>query len=276
MAGAPDAGGISFLRGLRVLIHVAETGEARADQIAEDVGVPLSTVYRYLKVLRQLELVEERDGTYVPGWRLPELSGQDLAHTRLVQLGHTLLREISQATAETAVLTVRAGTQALCLRQVESRHPIRMAFKIGQLLPLYAGAGQRMLLAHAPQSVVDRVLAQPLHRITARTPGRVAVLKELEQIRRNGFLVTHGEVAEGALAIAVPVFAGGEIACSLTVAGPEFRCGSGWRANARGLLVAAARRLTEVLDDQASASSSGLATTRPAGETELLTAILGP
>lgn len=243
-------GGVSFTRGLNVLICVAESGEARADQIAEDVGVPLSSVYRYLRALRDLDLIEERDHSYVPGWRLLELSGQGLAHTRLVELGHSLLREISEATGETAVLTVRAGTQALCLRQVEShRHAIRMAFKINQLLPLYAGAGQRMLLAHAPPSVIARVLENPLRHITDQTLDRATVTKELDQVRRHGFLVTHGELSEGAVAVAVPVFAGGEVVCSLTAAGPENRCGGVWQGNARATLVASAARLTDVLDD---------------------------
>ncbi len=249
MAQEPEVGGASFKRGLNVLICVAESGETRADQLAVELGVPLSTVYRYLRTLRELELIEERDGAYVPGWRLLELSGQDLAHTRLVELGHSVLREVSEATGETAVLTVRAGTQALCLRQVESHQPIRMAFKINQLLPLYAGAGQRMLLAHAPPSVIDRVLENPLRHITQRTPDRGAVIRELEDIRRSGHLITHGELSEGAVAVSVPVFAGGEIICSLTAAGPEHRCGKGWQANTRATLIASANSFAEVLDD---------------------------
>jgi DNA-binding IclR family transcriptional regulator len=161
-----------------------------------------------------------------------------------------VLRELSQATGETAVLTVRAGTRALCLRQVESHHPIRMAFRIGQLLPLYAGAGQRMLLAHAPGAVVQRVLEQPQWRTTDRTLSPAVILRELEQVRRNGYLVTRGELSEGAVAVAVPVFAGGEVVCSLTVAGPEARCGPAWLSQARAGLTAASERLAEVLDGQ--------------------------
>lgn len=246
----PDPGGASFMRGLRVLISVAESGEARADQIAAEVEVPLSTVYRYLRTLRELELVEERDGSYVPGWRLLELSGQHLTHTRLVELGHSFLRELSEVTGETAVLTVRVGTQAMCLRQVESHHAIRMAFKINQLLPLHAGAGQRMLLAHAPHAVVERVLEQPLRHITDHTLDRAHVAKEIEQIRRSGFLVSHGELSEGAVAVAVPVFAAGEIVCSLTVAGPENRCAPGWVNNTRTFLQATSHRLSDVLDQR--------------------------
>jgi len=250
-ASVPRGGeGVSFRRGLDVLIAVAESGEARADQVAHDAGVPLSTAYRYLRTLRELDLVEERDGSYVAGWRLLELAGQDLARTRLVELGHSFLRDIAQATGETAVLTVRAGTHAVCLRQVESHHPNRMAFRLGQLLPLYAGSGQRMLLAYAPDAVIERVLSQPMRHLTDLTPGRATILRDLERIRRTGFLITHGEYYEGAVAAAVPVFAGGEIACSLTAAGPQDRCGPAWQSNARTTLSEASSRLADVLEDR--------------------------
>lgn len=240
----------SFHRGLSVLISVAESGESRADQIARDTDLPLSTAYRYLRTLRELDFVEERDGSYVPGWRLLELSGQHLTHTRLVELGHSFLRELSEATGETAVLTVRVGAQAMCLRQVESHHAIRMAFKINQLLPLYAGAGQRMLLAHAPTTVIERVLELPLRHITLATLDRAHVLREVEQIRRNGFLVSHGEISDGAVAVAVPVFANGEIACSLTVAGPENRCSRTWVTHARTALRTTSHQLGSVLEQR--------------------------
>lgn len=247
-AGSRDGGG-SFQRGLSVLVAVAEAGEARVPEVVRDTRLPLSTVYRYLRVLRDAQFVEERgDGSYALGWRLLELSGQQLTRTRLVELGHSFLHELSEATGETAVLTVRVGTQAMCLRQVESRHPIRMAFKINQLLPLYAGAGQRMLLAHAPDTVIDRVLDRPLRQFTGGTLERDRIRRDVQEIRRNGFLVSHGELSKGAVAVAAPVFANGEIACSITVAGPKDRCSRSWVGHTQATLRPSCQRLTEVLE----------------------------
>jgi DNA-binding IclR family transcriptional regulator len=258
VAAPPDApGGASLRRGLNVLVSVAESGEVRADEIADELGLPLSTVYRYLRTLREFDLVEERDRSYVPGWRLLELAGQDVTRTRLVELGHAVLRELSLATGETAVLTVRAGTRAVCLRQVESAQPVRMAFHIGQLLPLYAGAGQRMLLAHAPPAVVQRVLEQPQWQATDRTLTPSVILRELDQIRRTGFVVSHGELAEGAVAVAVPVSADGEVVCSLTVAGPDVRCGPAWILQARAALTDAAEHLARSLDGRSGGGAQG-------------------
>lgn len=245
---AASGAGVSFQRGLSVLISVAESGETRVEQIAADAGIPVSTVYRYLRTLREFDLVEERSGTYVPGWRLLELSGQHLTHTRLVELGHPLLQELTDATGETAVLTVRVGSQAMCLRQTQSPHAIRMAFRINQLLPLYAGAGQRILLAHAPRPVIERVLCQPMRTITAHTPDRGRLAREMERIRASGFLISQGELNEGAVAVAVPVSATGEVVCALTVAGPDSRCSPAWRRQARDRLQAASTRLSEILE----------------------------
>ncbi|QIY74321.1 IclR family transcriptional regulator [Streptomyces sp. RLB1-33] len=236
------------MRGLNVLISVAESGEARVEEIAADAGIPVSTVYRYLRTLRELDLVEERAGTYVLGWRLLELSGQHLTHTRLVELGHSLLQGLTDSTGETAVLAVRVRSQAMCLRQTQSAHPTRVAFRINQLLPLYAGAGQRLLLAHAPREVIDNVLEQPMRTVTARTPDRIRLAMEMESVRTNGFLVTRGELSEGAVAVAVPVMTAGEVVCTLTVAGPENRCGPAWRRHAHNQLRSAGSRLTEKLD----------------------------
>jgi DNA-binding IclR family transcriptional regulator len=245
---AATAHGASFHRGIAVLINVSESGEARADEIAAELGLPLSTVYRYLRTLRDMELVEERDGHYLPGWRLLRLSGEDPARTRLVEYGHAVLREISRRTGETAILAVRSGDRALCLRQVESHQKERLAFRIGQRLPLYAGAGQRILLAHAPAAVIERVLDEARHQLTRRTLRREAILRELPQIRRNGYVVAHGEMSDGAVAVAVPVFTAGEVVCSLTAAGPESRCREAWIASTRTVLCEAGRRLSDALD----------------------------
>lgn len=241
----PDS---SFVRGLRVLSLIADTGSIRASDIAEETGLPLSTVYRYLRTLRDFALVEDYDGYYATGWRLSELSGHDVSRTRLLELGHAFLQQITAATGETSALAVRVGTNAVCLRQVESSHEERAAFRLDQLLPLYAGAAQRVLLAHAPQGVIDHVLAERVRKLTERTLTPQTLASELVRIREQGWGLSRGEFITNALAVAVPVFAAGnEVVCSFTVAGLEQRCGQAWVGAARRVLTNAAGRFSELL-----------------------------
>jgi DNA-binding IclR family transcriptional regulator len=249
MDRATGAGQASFERGLRLMIAIAENGQATVEELAHYLDMPVSTAYRYVRTLRGLELVEEQAGRYLPGWRLLELSGQHLTHTKLAEIGGSVLRDVVDSVCETAVLTVRVGAQAMCLRQVESPHAIRYAFRINQLLPLHAGAGQRVLLAFAPSPVIRRVLDGPLPKFTDHTHTRDHLLRDLEHIRSRGAAVSHGELSEGAVAVAAPVFSGGEVVCSLTVAGPESRCGAkSWPQHALSALRAGCDTLGQALE----------------------------
>ena len=49
----------SLARALGVLAIVVDRGEARADEIAEELALPVSTVYRYLRDLREAGFVVE-------------------------------------------------------------------------------------------------------------------------------------------------------------------------------------------------------------------------
>lgn len=239
----------AFVRGLKILTSVTDSGEARAIDIARDLGLPLSTVYRYLRTLRDFALVEEHDGSYVAGWRLAELSGHDRARARLVEVGFSILDQLTRSTGETSVMTARIGTNAMCLRQVESPKEQRIAFRTNQLLPLHAGTGQRVLLAHAPAGVISHVVSGRIRQFTDRTLDAAALMRELQHVRDAGWAVSRGELTDGAIAVAVPVFApGGEVVCSLAVAGLQSRCDDAWISKTRALLLQSASRLSDLLD----------------------------
>lgn len=236
----------SFSKGLGVLTWVLDHDGARADEIADGRQVPLSSAYRYLRTLREAGFVVEDVGAFSAGKTASGLlSG--LPAKRLGELAAPFLEHLSSVTGETAVLTVRNGRYALCVHQVESRQQIRLAFRIGQLLPLHAGAGQRVLLAFAPEPVVRSVLEAGVRSYTPSTPTRDELPRLLARIRSERFAISRGELTGGSLALAVPVVQGQDVAFSLCVAGPHNRCTSGWRASARRELDAVAHSLEELL-----------------------------
>ncbi len=242
----------SFGRGLDVLISIARNGQASVAELAEELDLPTSTAYRYVRTLREYGLVEESQGIYVPGWRMMEISGQHLTHTRLAELGVPHLRTLTHQASETSVLAVRAGSHAICLRQVVSPMAERHSFRINELLPLHTGAGQRVLLAYAPRPVVE-IVRDAMPGASDRSGDPEHLHRQLVDIRRDGFAHSRGEVQAGAVAVAVPVFADGEIACSLTLAGPDSRCGTDdWLRRAIRLLRIAAKNLREDLESSSS------------------------
>ncbi len=246
---AHSPGQTSFSRGLDVLLAVARNGQVTVPELAEELALPQSTVYRYVRCLREYALIEDARGVYVPGWRLMDIAGHHLTFTKLAELGGKHLRTLTYQTEETAVLAVRAGSHAICLRQSVSPHQDRYEFRINQLLPLHAGAGSRLLLAYAPRPIVDITLSH-LTRYSDNTPAAERLLDLLARTRRDGFTVSLGEFQQGAVAVAVPVFVAGELVCSLTLAGPETRCSEEeWKRRSVRLLRLAAQELETELAD---------------------------
>jgi DNA-binding IclR family transcriptional regulator len=238
----------SLERGLALLTEIAASGEHTAQSLAAAVGLPVSTTYRYLRVLRDGQVVREDRGRYEPGNALVGLNGRHSAQSYLAEVGPALLAEIAAVTGETAVMIVRVGTRALCLRRAEPDKALKYTFAVNQMLPLYAGAGQRILLSWAPDAVIEQVLGGDLPRFTDRTPTAEQLLASIPAVRRVGWALSRGEYDVGSVSVAVPVLFGGEAVCSLNVAGPESRCGSrDWVKSTVRVLDSAAADLADAL-----------------------------
>jgi IclR family KDG regulon transcriptional repressor len=241
-------GRTSFSKGLGVLVVVARHGSIRADAIAEALGLSLSSTYRYLAALTDARLVTSGSGTYAPGPVLVALSARRRDEGHLIEVAQPVLEELMIDTHETALLTVRSGTHAVCIAQVESPETLRMSFHVGDILSLHAGAGQRILLAFAPATVIEHLLGSALSRPTPETLSADALRASLAVIRRERVAVSKGELMVGAVAIAAPVVQRGRVVAAITVAGPRERCNAGWTDRARGLVMAAAARVGAALD----------------------------
>jgi DNA-binding IclR family transcriptional regulator len=236
----------SFERGLRVLLAISEGGQVKVNALVEQLGLPPSTVYRYLRPLRELGLVRESDGYYRVGERLLT-ADRGLSNVVLAHLARPTLQTLSRDSGETALLTIRVGMSVMCLAQAESANPVRMAFEVGQVLPLQAGAASRVLLAYAPAKVVEAVFAGGLLTYTPNTPDLRKLRRQLESIRTLGFATSRGEFIPGAFAVAVPVFHGDSVIAGLALAGPANRCSHQWQVTARPLLVEAGLALSSRL-----------------------------
>jgi len=238
----------SLERGLALLTEIAASSDHTPQSLSLAVGLPVSTTYRYLRTLREGGFVREDRSRYEPGPALMALTGRHSAQSYLAEVAPAVLGGIVDSLGETAVMIIRIGTRALCLRRAEPDKAIKYTFAVNQLLPLHAGAGQRVLLAWAPGAVIEQVLGGELERYTENTLTAEQLRQSIPAIRHTGWAVSRGEYDAGSVSVAVPVLFGGEAACSLNVAGPESRCGSrGWVQRAVTVLEAASADLADAL-----------------------------
>jgi IclR family acetate operon transcriptional repressor len=242
----------SFARGLRLLLMVADRGGIRADELGSLLEMPVSTVYRYLRTLADFGFVDRHGGQYRLGPKLLIGTGANVSSERLIRHADAPLRMLAHETGETGVVVRRIGLSSICLHQIESDAPLRVTLGPGEMSPLYAGAPGRALLAFAPSEVLDEVLAQDLVRITNRTPTEPELRASLGGIVMTGMAISEGELIEGSVAMAAPVFREDGIVGAIAVIGPAFRCGEAWRARSAKLLQEAGRAINAALAEDGS------------------------
>jgi len=156
------------------------------------------------------------------------------------------LHDVFAATMATVHLAVRDGEEVLYLHRMQGRASVPIVSTVGSRLPMHATGVGKVLLAHSPDDVHDRVLAN-LVRITPYTITRPDLLEaQLERIRRDGVATTSEEMSLGACSLAVPVVqsSDGAVVAAIGVVVATLK---GDRQRLLGALQVAARGISRLL-----------------------------
>jgi DNA-binding IclR family transcriptional regulator len=249
---------VSSVQSIRRAFAVLGTlgdGALGVTEVAERTGLPKSTAARLLATLADEGAVEQIPGD--TAWRLgPRLvtlsAGFTLARS-LAALARPTLAELAEASGEAAGLAIPDGDLAHYIDQVDTPNPVQVRDWTGARAPLHAVSSGQVLLAFRPPAAVERYLAGPLERFTARTladPG--AVRERLQSIRRKGFTWAIEEFDPGISSVAAPIADGsGEVVAAVHIHGPSYRFPTAGRETelAQRVLAAAARIAAELRDE---------------------------
>lgn len=217
-----------LVRALNLLLVLRERGDPTpVAELAETLELPQSNLYRLLQVLESAGLVERNAPGHVQlGLQLLDLGSavEQRIEADVVPVAVPVMGSLTRALGLTSLLTMRAGSSAVCVYAVESRQPIRLSFVPGRHVPLFGGASGRILLPWAPDGVLRRLLAQ--RDSWTMASGQVltteAIAASLAAARTSGYMISRGEVDPGVAAIAAPVLLpDGRLWAGLSIAGPE-------------------------------------------------------
>ena len=212
--------------------------------LAEQTGLPQSTLYRQVAMLKRWGFVAEHDGEYGPGPLSVQLAWGFDQSSFLIHEAQPDMAALAVASGETIGLLVAVKDQAVCLDMVESQHPLRCSFTKGRGLPLARGASAKSLLAFMPVARLQAALGY-LAGEAGMDPARLS--GELETIRGQGYAVTDSEVDAGVWGVSVPIFQRAHQAvASITLMAPSTRAAQRPQALI-DMTVGAARRISQKL-----------------------------
>jgi IclR family acetate operon transcriptional repressor len=210
---------------LEALAAQADRGITLAELSAE-LGMPKSTVHRYLATLTQLDLAERREAErFRLGTKVIELAGSFLANSDLRSESQPVLDSLASQSDETVHLAVPSGTEVVYIAKVESKHALRMYSYIGAKLPMYCTALGKAILAFGPQDRTREVLARKLKPRTPRTITSPEALEtELEAVRTQGYALDDEENEVGIRCVSAPILDYTRMAvAAMSISGPSNR-----------------------------------------------------
>jgi IclR family acetate operon transcriptional repressor len=225
----PYPGTQSVLRAMSLLkAFDDERREWGLAELAQAVGLNKTTTFRLLTALESEGMVARRPfaETYILGPEIVVLGGRALRANDLRTLVKPELEQMAAASGETATLEIISGEDhVLIIDEVIGNHLVGSSQSLGTRWPMFATSTGIAMLAHLPDEWVDRVLAQPLPQLTAKTVTETAVLRqELTNIRQRGYSFVQEWLEEGLLVVGAPLFNhDGQVVAAISLGGPAIR-----------------------------------------------------
>lgn len=228
------------------------------EEAAAELGVPVSTVYRYFGKLSRTGLLAGLTGArYGLGPTIIRYDRQLRLTDPLVLAATGELDRLARLVPgrSVAFLCRLFGEQVMCVAQAAvDDPPFAIGYERGRPMPLFAGSASRVILANLPTRQV-----RDLHRRAPEGFGRAGlggdwatVRVALRGQRDSTGCITSGEVDVGMRGVSAPVLAAGAgVIGSVTLAGPMAALPRPTAERVLGEVVRAARAIERELGRKA-------------------------
>lgn len=201
--------------------------DSGVSEIAQQLDMSKSTVYRFLQTLKGLGyVIQDEDDRYRLSVRLFELGAKSLPQLDLVREADPAMRHINALTGESVHLGILEAGNIVYVHKLDSSYNLRMYSRVGLRAPLYCTGIGKVLMAWLEESeVIKHLQGETFTPRTANTlPNIEAYLEELAQIRVNGYGEDREEFEANMRCLSVPVFNRmGVVIAGMSVSFPCFR-----------------------------------------------------
>ncbi len=218
------------------IVHSIAESPCGLAELCDRTGLPRATAYRLAAALETHRLLGRDDeGRWQLGPAVTELAAH--VNDPLLAASAAALAELRETTGESVQLYRREGSSRVCVAALEPAVGLRDTVPVGSRLPMTAGSGAKVLLAHADTATQAAVL--PKAKFSDRT---------LAEVRRRGWAQSVAEREHGVASVSAPVFDHrGSVVAAISISGPIERMGRSPGARWAVDLLAAAEALTRRL-----------------------------
>jgi DNA-binding IclR family transcriptional regulator len=193
-------------------LFTIERPEWTVEDAANELGLAVSTAYRYFRSLSKAGLIVAfATGRYVLGPAIIQYDRQIRLRDPLVTAAQPIMKRLTeQLPAHTLVLLCRLfRNQVMCVQQESAEKPeFAVSYERGRAMPLFRGAASKIILANMHLRTVKALHGEHAVKFAQASLGKnwEETKERLRALRNVGYSITQGELDPGMCGVAVPVF----------------------------------------------------------------------
>lgn len=195
---------------LRVLCVWHESGQKNLGltEISRITGINKSTVYRILLSLQKYHMVELDAVTkkYSIGYGVLTLGTAFIRQSDLRIVAHPLIEELAAQSGKTITLALRKEEHLVFVDRVDGCDNVRFYCDIGKIAYFNSGAAAKAVFANLREEEQQQICRQDAKLHTVYTKSWGEVMKQVPEIRANGYSISDEEVDPGVFAVGAPIF----------------------------------------------------------------------
>lgn len=199
-------------------------------EIARQLGLPASTVYRALITLEESEYIArfQSSARYELG-AMPRLLNRALLRRFALQReAGSVLRRLAEESGETASACARLGWYSLRIAVAYGSHDFYHRDRLGEVSPLHTTLPSRAILGGMSDTELKRYWAFAERTFKPTAADRKKAQTAIETVRNGGVIAEPLAFAPGQSAVGVPLRdPAGNVLGALTLHGPVVKSGSG-------------------------------------------------
>ena len=237
LSDSESSSGVGVIDKAALVMSALEAGPATLAQLVTSTHLARPTAHRIAVALEYHRLVSrDSQGRFILGPRLSELAsaaGED----HLLAAAGPVLAALRDKTHESSQLYRRQGDVRICVANAERPIGLRDSIPVGATMSMQGGSAAQVLLAWEEPDRLHRGLMGARFNATL-----------LSAVRRRGWAQSVGEREPGVASVSAPVRgSSGKVIAAVSISGPIERMGRQPGRVHGGVVMAAARRLSEVL-----------------------------
>jgi IclR family acetate operon transcriptional repressor len=212
---------------LQIVLLLRTQESVRVSDVAEQLGVSVSTAHRLLSALVHRDFAEKDPMTHAYSRGSALRAGSEVDDSvDLVGATRPYLELLSRELGETIQLQVLRGRNVKFIGASESAKALRTASRVGFSMPAHCSSGGKVLLAALDPEELRVLFREP--QLPSRTQDSIATRAQLEfelaKVRRVGYALSIGEGEADVAAVAVAIYdSTGQQLAAIAASGPRSR-----------------------------------------------------